>query len=86
MKKSSKFLDYHLKPVMQRSWSYIKDSGDFIEKIKRISNILDNAILVKADIVGLYLSFPHELGLKALEEALEKRVYTDFNIQSCQNG
>ena len=69
--KASEFLDYHLKPVMQRSWSYIKDSGDFIEKIKRISNIPDDAILVMADVVGLYPSILHELGLKALE-ALEE--------------
>ena len=72
-KKASKFLDYHLKPVMQRSWSYMKDTGDFIEKIKRISNLPDGTILVTADVVGLYLSISHELGLKALEEALEKR-------------
>ena len=71
--KASKFLDYQLKPVMQRSWSYIKDSGDFIEKIKRIGNILEDAILVTADVVGLYPSISHELGLKALEAALEKR-------------
>ena len=74
---------------MQRSWSYIKDSGDFIEKIKRISNIPGDAILVTADVVGLYPSIPHELGLKALEEALEKkRLYATlyFNIRSCQNG
>ena len=71
--KASNILDYHLKLVMQRSWSYIKDSGDFLEKIKRISNIPDDGILVTADFVGLYLSIPHELGLKALEEALEKR-------------
>ena len=58
---------------MQRSWSDIRDSGDFIEKIKRISNILDDAVLVMADVVGLYPSIPHKLGLKALEEALEKR-------------
>ena len=56
--KASEFLDYHLKPVMQRSWSYIKDSGDFIEKIKRISNIPDDAILVTADVVGLHPSIP----------------------------
>ena len=66
-KKASEFLDYHLKPVMRRSWSYVKDSGDFIEKIKRISNIPDDAILVTADVVALYPSIPHELGLKALE-------------------
>ena len=82
--KASKFLYYHLKPVMQRSSSYIKDTGDFIEKIKRINNIPDDSILVMADVVGLYIS--HELGLKASEEALEKRDYTDFNIRSCQNG
>ena len=40
---------------MQKSWSYIKHSGDFIEKIKKIGSI------------------PHELGLKALQVALEKR-------------
>ena len=61
---------------MQRSWSYIKDSGDFIEKIKRISNIPDDAILVMADVVGLHPSILHELGLKALKalgEVPEKR-------------
>ena len=51
-KKVSKFLDYHLKPVMQKSWSYIKELGDFIEKIKRIINIPDNAILITTDEVG----------------------------------
>ena len=72
-KKASEFLDYHLKPVMQKSWSYIKDSGDFIEKIKSISTIPDDAILVTADVVGLYSSIPHELGLEALDVDLEKR-------------
>ena len=71
--KASEFLDYHLKPVMQRSWSYIKDSGDFIEKIKRIYNIPDDAVLVTADVVKLYQSISYELGLKPLKEALEKR-------------
>ena len=32
--KISEFLDTQLKPIMQKSWSYIKDSGDFIRKIK----------------------------------------------------
>ena len=33
----------------------------------------ENAILVTADVVGLYLSIPHEVGLRALREALDKR-------------
>ena len=46
---------------------------DLLEKIKEIGNIPEDAILVTADVAGLYLSIPHELGLKALEVALEKR-------------
>ena len=70
--KAPKFLDHHLKPVMQSSSSYIKHSGDFLKKIKQIGNVRENSILVTADVVGLYPSIPHELGLKALEKALEK--------------
>ena len=58
---------------MQSSWAYIKDSGDFLRKIKQIGNLPENSILVTVDVVGLYPSIPHELGLKVLEEALEKR-------------
>ena len=71
--KCSEFLDHHLKPIMQKGWSYIKDSGDFINKTKNLSTISDNAILVTADVVGLYPSIPHEAGLRALREALDKQ-------------
>ena len=40
--KCSEFLDHHLKPIMQKGWSYIKDSGDFINKTKNLSTIPDN--------------------------------------------
>ena len=69
----SEFLDSQLKSVMQRSRSYIKESGDFIKKIKNISTILKDSILVTADVVGLYPSIPHEAGLKAIEKALNNR-------------
>ena len=58
---------------MQKGWSYIKDSGYFINKTKNLSNIPDNAILVTVDVVGLYPSIPHEAGLRALREALDKQ-------------
>ena len=69
--KASKFLDNQLKEVMQNGWSNIKDSNDFIKKIKHLKNI--PAILVTADIVGLYPSVPHEAGLRALKELLDRR-------------
>ena len=65
--KVSEFLDFQLKPVMQSSKSYIKDSGDFIRKIKDIYYIPSNAILVTGDVVGLYTarkSFPLRISSK----------------------
>ena len=71
--KVSEFLDHHLKPVMQKGLSYIRDSQYFLEKIKTIGSVPENAILVTADVVGLYPNIPHQAALKALKEALEKR-------------
>ena len=50
-----------------------KDSGDFIIKIKRIGSVPENAILVTADVVGLYPSITQDVALKALKQALDKR-------------
>ena len=72
--KVSEFLDYELKPVMQKGKSYIRDSGHFLEKIKNISTLPENAILVTADVVGLYSCIPHQAGLSALKETLENRL------------
>ena len=71
--KVSEFLDSLLKPVMQSSRSSVKDSGDFIKKIKNISTIPKDSILVAADVLGLYPSIPHDAGLKVLEKALNNR-------------
>ena len=64
--KVSEFLDSHLQPIMRKGLSYVKDSGDFISKIKQIGYVLENAILITADVVGLYPSIPYDVGLKAL--------------------
>ena len=58
---------------MQESWSYIKDSNDFIRKTKNLKDIPQDALLVTADVVGLYPSTLHEAGLKALKKALSTK-------------
>ena len=55
--KSLEFLDYHLKPLMQRGWSYIKDSGGFIKKTRNLSSIPKNAILFTADVIENILAY-----------------------------
>ena len=56
--KASEFLDFYLKSIMQNGASYIKDSNDVKSKI----DIPNDALLVTADVVGLYPSIPHETG------------------------
>ena len=58
---------------MQESWSYIKDSNNFIKKSKNLKGISQDALLETVDVVGLYPSIPHEAGLKALKKALDQR-------------
>ena len=58
---------------MKSGKSYVKDTGDFLEKIKNLGTIPEDAFLVTADIVGLYSSIPHDAGLKALNKKLEER-------------
>ena len=54
-------MDSELKSVVQEGWLYIKDSGDFIKKLKNIDHIPQGAIMVTADVVGLDPGIPHDL-------------------------
>ena len=70
--KVSEFLDSHMQPMMRKGWSYIKDSQDFINKSRNLGKIPDNAILVTADVVRFYPNIPHNVRLRAMNEALDK--------------
>ena len=50
--------------------------------IKQIKNFSENSILVNVDVVGLHPSIPHELGLKALEESLEKKAFKQISTDN----
>ena len=58
---------------MRDRWSYIKDSGDFFRTIKNIVKIPMGAILVTTDVVRLYPSISHGVGLEALQKRLNER-------------
>lgn len=75
------FLDHHLQPIIKRSRSYFKYTEDFLENLGYVDKVPSNAILVSVDIVGLYPSIPHEVGLKALCEKKRERVGKKFHCQ-----
>ena len=61
--------------------TYIKDSGDFLKKIRNLVSLPENDILVTADVAGLYPSIPQEAGLQTLEEALENRNHKQISTE-----
>jgi hypothetical protein len=71
--KASELLDHHLKPITKDGKSYIRDTGHFLEKLKEIGKVPENALLVTADVTSLYPSIPHDDGRRALYAKLEER-------------
>ena len=61
----SKYIDYVLKPLMQSLPSYVKDTTDFIQKLKSTKLAHANSYLVTLDVSSLYTNIPHEDGLDA---------------------
>ena len=68
--KAPKFLDHHLQPIMKSGVSYIKDTNDFLFKLRNLGKIPENVLLVTADVVGLYPSIPHDEDLEVLRKQL----------------
>ena len=65
--KVSEFLDHHLQPIMKQGGSYIRDTGDFLAKLKAAGEVPKGPILVTADIVGTYHNIPHSEGLDIIK-------------------
>ena len=54
-KKVPKGLDNQLQSIMRKGVSDVKDSRDFINKIRKMGFVPDNAIWLTADVTALYL-------------------------------
>ena len=69
----SSFLDFHLEPLARAAKSYIKDTTDFLKKLRSLPNLPDDITLCTVDVVGLYPNIPHNKGLSALRKRLDLR-------------
>ena len=70
----SQFVDTHIKGLVQKLPSYLKDTTDFLNKLKSIENdINETDILCSVDVASLFTSVPHKEGLEALRHYLETR-------------
>ena len=66
----SQLIDKIISPLVPPQKSYIKDDWDFVKKLPR--HIAIPSELVSCDIVSLYTSIPHSLGMKAMGHWVER--------------
>ena len=65
---------------MQSLPSYVKDTTDFITKIKQFQVISQKTYLVTLDVSSLYTNIPHEDGIKACRYFLENNSHSSGSL------
>ena len=70
--KISEFIDYHLRPFVNKLPSYIQDTTDYINKTPK-HNLPGGTLLLTLDVVSLYTNIPHEEGIEACREVWDTR-------------
>ena len=68
----SEFLDYYIQPLVDLIPSVIKDTNDFLRRLRGLSYIPEAALICTIDVVGLYPHIPHCEGLEALKKAIDR--------------
>ena len=68
----SKHVDKILQRYVTKIKSYVKDTTDFLNKIKSVP-LSSDSILVTMDVKSLYTNIPHDHGVEALRTFLEKQ-------------
>lgn len=68
---TAEFLDYYLNPLSIGHISYIKDTYDFVQKVKKLE-IPQKAILFTMDIDSLYTNIDIQEGLQAIKNIFIK--------------
>ena len=69
----SQFVDHHLKPLVQTTQSFIKDTTHFLSKLEQLEQFPANSLLVTLEVSSLYTNIPHNEGISACRHFLDTR-------------
>ena len=68
------FLDFHLQPITKKVKSYVKDTNDFLKKLRSLTNLPGNSLFCTMDVVGLHRNILHDEGCLLLEKDSMKEI------------
>ena len=69
----SEYVDFHLRPLVETTPSYIQDTTDFLKKLMSIKDLPEGVLLATMDVTSLYTNIPQKEGMEACIEALDCR-------------
>ena len=67
----SKYIDYHLQPIVKQIPSCVKDNNEFINKINAVKSVPKNSYLVTIGVRSLYTNIPNAEGISAVKRAFD---------------
>lgn len=65
----SKFIDFHIRPLSMDHFAYIKDTYDFIAKVRN-QQVPSNCMLVTADVSALYTNMNIDRTINVVDQAM----------------
>ena len=68
----SKYVDYHLQPIVKEIPLYVKDTQDFLKKLEKVKDIPQESLLVTLDIKLPYTNIPSNEGIKPVKVSYEE--------------
>ena len=66
----SEYIDHFLQPLASKHDSYLKDTSDFLNKLKQVK-IGKDSLIVTMDVASMYTNIDHQSGLTAVRKAFE---------------
>ena len=71
--KISQYVDHHLQPLNKALPSYVQDTTHFLQKLKSVPELPEDALLVTMDVRSLYTNVPNQEGIQAVQSYLRAR-------------
>eukprot|EP00978_Attheya_sp_CCMP212_P035382 scaffold153694_cov43-Attheya_sp.AAC.1 len=72
---ASKWLDYQLQQLMPHTKSYIRDSTEVFQRIKKLGDLPPNSKLFTADAVSMYTNIDSDHAIKSMDSWLTELEY-----------
>lgn len=66
----AEYIDHFLQPLAKKHESYLKDTSDFLNKLKEVK-INESSLIVTMDVANMYTNIDHESGLNAVKIAFK---------------